>query len=148
MPIVATDIPGKWLVQEQKGLDSYPMPRLLKWLLRRVYDFYGFAATAHNGKQYCNVQEVGVYDDEADARWEMTQRPKGCLPSIKWVPHNCPNPAETTKVGLYDSLHPEAGLVYRNRRLPFTAVPTRELEATHADVRRLRELLDRTEPVH
>lgn len=128
MPLVATDIPGKWLVQEQRGLDSYSMPRVLKWFLRWVYDYYGFAATAHDGKQYCNVQEVGVYDDEADARWEMGQRPRQLVASIKWVPYNCPNPAETTKTGLYDSSNPEVGLLYRNRRLPFTSVPTEQLE--------------------
>lgn len=148
MALAVTEIPGKWLVQEQRGLDSYPMPRILKWLLRKIYDYYGFAATIHDGTQYCNVQEVGVYDDEADARWEMSQRPKDLIASIKWVPHNCSNPAQTAKVGLYDSSQPEVGLLYRNRRLPFTAVPTRQLEQTHADVRRLRELLNRTESVH
>lgn len=128
MALAVTEIPGKWLVQEQRGLDSYPMPRILKWLLRKIYDYYGFAATAHDGAQYCNVQEVGVYDDEADARWEMAQRPRHLIASVKWVPHNCPNPAETTRSGLYDSPDPEVGLLYRNRRLPFTSVPTAQLE--------------------
>lgn len=141
MSVVASDIPGKWLVQEQRGLDSYPMPRFLKLFLRWVYDRYGFAATMYDGKQYCNVQEVGIYDEEADARWEMTQRPGNMVPSIKWVPYNCPNPTETARVGLYDSSRPEVGVVYRNRRLPYTAVPTQQLE-------RLREVLERTEPAH
>lgn len=128
MPVVATDIPGKWLVQEQRGLNSYPMPWVLKKFLRWVYDYYGFAATAHDGSQYCNVQEVGIYDDKDDARWEMSQRPRDLVTSIKWVPHNCPNPAETCKTGLYDSSDVEVGLLYRNRRLPFTSVPTSQLE--------------------
>lgn len=139
MPVTVTDFPGKYLVQEQKGLDQYPMPQLLKWFLRWVYDHYGFAATAHDGKQYCNVQEVGVFDDEQDADWEARHRPEWVTPSVKWIPYNYANPAETVKVGTYNYPRSEAAAWYRARRLPFTAVPTSEIEQLNASLNRSQE---------
>src|SRR5215204_840188 len=60
----------KYLATQQKPLDAHPtMPGVVKWFLRRVYDYYGFAATDHNGRAYCSVEHRGVFDHEGDARW-------------------------------------------------------------------------------
>jgi hypothetical protein len=137
MSVVASEIETKWLVRQQKTLDDFPIPEEIKKFLRWVYDTYGFAATDHNGKCCCSVEDRGVFDNEADARWAASC-PGG---SYKAVPYNVALPEETVMYGTHDFPTLPASASYRNRRLPFTVVPTRELKAEHAAVQRLSETI-------
>lgn len=143
MSLIATEIQTKWLVRQQKTLDDHPtMPEEVKEFLRWVYDTYGFAATAHNGKAYCSVEDRGVFDDEADARWSANC-PGG---SYKAVPYNVSLPEETVIYGPHDFPALEASASYRNRKFPFTVVPTRQLEEEHGALQRLGELVAQYHP--
>lgn len=144
MPVVATEIKTKWLVRQQKTLDDHPtMPPEIKEFLRWVYDTYGFAATDHNGKTYCSIEDRGVFDDEVDARWAAN-----CAGgSYKAVPYNVALPEDTVMYGTHDFPALEVSAAYRNRKLPFTVVPTQQLEEERGALQRLRNLITQYQPL-
>lgn len=142
MSVIATEIQTKWLVRQQKTLDDYPMPEEVKDFLRWVYDTYGFATTDHNGHTYCSVEDRGVFDDEVDARWAAS-----CSGgSYKAIPYNVALPEETVMYGTHDFPQLEVSAAYRNRKLPFTVIPTRQLEDEHNALERLGELVAQYQP--
>jgi len=115
----------KYLATQQKPLDAHPtMPGVVKWFLRRVYDYYGFAATDHNGRAYCSVEHRGVFDHEGDARWAANCEGG----AYKAIPYNEALPEETCQFGVHDFPQSEASPGYRKRRLQFVAIARTELE--------------------
>lgn len=122
---IVPKVPSKYVATQQKTLDEHPtMPWVIKWLLRAVYDYYGFAATDHNGKVYCAVEHRGVFDSESDARWAANC--KGG--AYKEIPYNTALPEETCQFGVHDFPQSEASASYRKRRLPFVAIARTEFE--------------------
>ena len=126
------DILTAYVVVQQKPLDTDPhVPRWLKWLLRLIYRKYGWAAVDHNGKSYCKLEFVGIFDNATAARW-AAMVPGG---SYRELPLNASLPAETSQFRVHDFPHSSASHEYRKRKLAFQAVPTTELErlreATH-----------------
>lgn len=126
------DLLTAYVVVQQKSLENDPhVPRLLKWFLRWVYFRYGWAAVDHNGKSYCSLQFVGIYDTATEARW-AAMVPGG---SYRELPLNSSLPEETCQFRVHDFPHSPISTDYRNRKLAFAAVPIRELqrldEATH-----------------
>lgn len=121
-----------YVVLQQKSLDDDPyVPSWVKWLLRKIYKRYGWAAVDKNGKSYCKVEFVGIYDNATEARW-AAMIPGG---SYRELPLNASLPEETCQFRIHDFPYSSASQEYRSRKLPFMAVPTNELEklreATH-----------------
>lgn len=115
-----------YVVIQQKSLDDDPhVPRLVKWLLRRIYHRYGWAATDHNGKSYCKLEFVGIFDNASTARW-AAMMPGG---SYRELPLNASLPEETCQFGVYDHPLSEASPEYRHRQMPFVAVSRADLDA-------------------
>lgn len=150
MALVITDPPVLYLARQQKPLDDFDMPRLFKWFLLWIYDRYGFAATGfkvtvppdtepphgdwRNGDlrnyndwqvvDYCSYEDRGVFVKESDARWAANCHGG----SYKAIPLNAALPEETCKFGTHDFPQSDASPLYRRRRLPYCAVPTRRVE--------------------
>lgn len=129
---MAAEVVNHWLVTQQKALEEMVPNRLVRWFLRWVYQKYGFAAFHYDGTTYYNLEHRGVFADEADARWAANCKGGG----YKQVPFNVPLPEETAQYGVHDFPQSEASADYRNRRLPFTVVPTYGLEQLEAIRRR------------
>jgi len=139
MALVITDPPVLYLARQQKPLDDFDMPRVFKWFLLWIYDRYGFAATGFKVLvppdtkpnpsnwqvlDYCSYEDRGVFVKESDARWAAN-----CTGgSHKSVPLNAALPEETCKFGIHDFPQSPASPLYRRRRLPYCAVPTRHVE--------------------
>lgn len=126
------DLLTAYVVVQQKSLDDDPhVPRIIKWFLQWVYFRYGWAAVDHDGKSYCKMEFVGVYDTATEARW-AAMVPGG---SYRELPLNNSLPEETCQFKVHDFPRSPISTDYRNRKLGFTAVPTRELhrldQATH-----------------
>lgn len=131
---MAAEIINCWLVTQQKPLEQLVPNWLIRRLLLWVYQRYGFAAFSFDGKTYFNLEHRGVFSDEATARWWANCDGGG----IKEIPFNVPLPEETAQYGKHDFPQSEFSPDYRNRRLPFTVVPTYNLE-------RLEEMRRRTD---
>lgn len=103
---------------------------VVKVLLRWVYQHYGWAAIE-------GIQWRGSFDDEADARWAAN-----CTGGwYRSLPHNGPLEADVAvQFGVHDFPQSPASNQYRNRRLPYTAIPTRCVD-------QLTEVIARTEGV-
>lgn len=117
-----------------KSLDDDPhIPRLVKWLLRRIYHRYGWTAMGHDGKSYTKWEFLGVFDTATGARWAAM------VPGGSWMelPLNEALPEETSQFRAHDYPHSSASAEYRNRKLPFVAVP-------RADIERLEQKIEQT----
>lgn len=122
------DILTAYVVLQQKSLDDDPcIPWIIKWLLRKIYQWYGWAAVDKQGKSYCKIEFVGIYDNVTEARW-AAMVPGG---SYRELPLNASLPEETCQFKIHDFPHSSASQEYRNRKLAFTAVPVSELERLH-----------------
>lgn len=120
-----TDFLTAYVVVQQKSLDNDPLvPNWVKWFLRWVYQRYGWAAVGRDGKSYCKLEFVGIYDNATDARW-AAMIPGG---SYRELPLNASLPEGTCQFGTHDFPYSSASQEYRSRKLPFMAVPTNELE--------------------
>lgn len=124
MPPLWSDPPIVYLVRQQKVLDDYPMPQVLRWFLRWVYNHYGFAGNGCKCGCYCSFEDRGVFVDEADARWAANCHGG----SYKQVPLDAALPEETCRFGIHDFPQSEASPMYRNRQLPYCTVPSRQIE--------------------
>lgn len=114
-----------YVVVQQKSLDDDPhVPRWVKWLLRRVYQWYGWAAVGHDGKSYTKLEFLGIFDNATSARW-AAMVPGG---SYRELPLNASLPEQSCQFGVHDFPHSSTSNEYRNRKLPYQAVPLRELE--------------------
>lgn len=110
---------------QTKSLDDDPhVPRLVKWLLRRIYHRYAWTAMGHDGKCYTKWEFLGVFDTATGARWAAM------IPGGSWMelPLNEALPEETSQFRAHDYPHSSVSHEYRNRKLAFTSVPTSELQ--------------------
>lgn len=123
--IQADELRTAYVALQQKSLDADPnVPHWLKWFLRWVYRRYHWAATSHDGKSYCKIDFIGIYDNASDARW-AAMLPGG---SYRELPLNASLPEESCQFGRYDHPMSEASQMYRRREMPFVAVARNELE--------------------
>lgn len=134
---MAAEIINHWLTFQEKSLQEVVPNRLVRLFLRWVYWRYGFAAKScrcRHGVTYFNFEPSGTFAAESDARWAANCHGGG----IKEVPFNAALGEETATYGKSDFPQSEASTEYRNRKLPFSFVPTAELE-------RLAEIKRRTD---
>lgn len=134
---VAAEIVNHWLVFQEKPLKDVVPNRLVRYFLRWVYWRYGFAAKScrcKHGVTYFNFEPRGTFPNEADARWLANCDGGG----LKQIPFNAALGEETGQYSACDFPQSEASAEYRHRRLPFSFVPTVELE-------RLAEIKQRTD---
>jgi len=130
MALVIDDVPCKFVAGQQTTLDQHQpaLPVWLKIFLRWVYHRYGWAAIE-------GLQFRGSFDSEADARWAANCK-GGWYRSI---PHNAALEEDVAvQYGVYDHPQSEASSEYRNRRLPFVAVPRLEVERLEESLRATR----------
>jgi hypothetical protein len=116
---------------QTKSLDDDPhVPRFVKWLLRRIYHRYGWTAMDHDGKSYCKWAFLGIFDTSTQARWAAM------VPGGSWMelPLNESLPEETSQFGMHDYPRSSVSHEYRNRKLPFVAVPRVDIERLEAKI--------------
>jgi len=120
------EIKSAYIVFQTKSLDDDPhVPRLVKWLLRRIYHRYGWTAMDHDGKSYCKWEFIGIYDTATGARWAAM------VPGGSWMelPLNESLPEETSQFRNHDFPRSSVSSEYRNRQLPFVTVARKDFEA-------------------
>jgi hypothetical protein len=128
-----------YIALQTKSLDDDPnVPRLIKWLLRRIYHHYAWTAMDHDGKSYCKWAFLGIFDTATQARWAAM------VPGGSWMelPLNESLPEETCQFRAHDFPHSSASAEYRNRKLPFAVVARDQLEQLEDKVQ---QTLDRAE---
>jgi hypothetical protein len=118
-----------FLVTQRKPLEEVEPVWLLRWLLRRYFSWRGFACRAHcgecDGKCYASIEYRGAFDNEAGARWAANCKGGAYKP----ISLNAALPEETVSYGAGDVPQSEESPWYRRGvMLPFTAVPTQELQ--------------------
>jgi hypothetical protein len=119
------DLLTAWVVVQQKSLKDDPhVPRWAKWFLRWVYFRYGWAAVDKNGKSYCKLEFLGIYDSAPAARY-AAMVPGG---SYRELPLNCSLPEETCQFGVYDHPLSDASPEYRHRQMPWVTVARSQFE--------------------
>ena len=127
------------LVTQRKPLEDVVPNRFIRWLLRRIYEHYGFAARDTDGKTYFNIEYRGVFTDPALARY-LASCPGG---AVRTVPLDAPLPEETVQYGKEDVPLSEASPDYRRGMiLPFVAVPREEVERLHESILRTNALVE------
>ena len=121
-----------WLVTQRKTLESTVQSRLVRWLLRMVFEYYGFACRSHcdcDGKCYASIEYRGVFSDEGEARHAANCNGGAYKP----IPFNTPLPEETVRYKAGDVPQSEASPWYRRGvDLPFEAVPRETRERLRA----------------
>jgi len=135
------DVRDVYLVTQRKPLDEVEPIRLIRWILRKYFEWRGFACRSHcgecDGSCYASVETRGAFDDPALARW-AANCPGG---AVKPIPFNAALPEETVKYKEGDVPLSEASPWYRRGvALPFEAVPRRDLD-------RLREKMRETDHI-
>lgn len=121
-----SEIKTTYVAFQTKSLDDDPLiPRWVKWLLRRIYQHYGWTAMDYDGKSYCKWEFLGVFETATGARWAAM------VPGGSWLelPLNDSLPEENSQFGAHDFPRSSASHEYRNRKLPFVAISRKELEA-------------------
>lgn len=118
-----------YLVTQRKTLEEVEPIWVIRWLLRKYFQWRGFACRSHcgecDGKCYASVEYRGTFEDLGDARWAANC--KGG--EVKPIPFNAALPEETVQYGVGDVPMSEASQFYRRGvALPFTAV-SREMLA-------------------
>ena len=128
-----------FLVTQRKSLEQVEPRWWLRWLLRRYFQWRGYACRSHCGSCqgcYASVEYVGAFDDPGIARWLANQYGG----AVKPIPFNAALPAETVA---YKSgevpLSEEAQWYRRGVVLPFIAVPRDEFEALGEQITELAE---------
>jgi len=129
------------LVTQRKPLEEVEPIWLLRWLLRRYFEWRGFACRSHcgkcDGKCYASIEYRGVFDDDAMAY--HAARCKGG--AVKPIPFNAALPEETVCYEVGDVPLSEASPWYRRGvMLPFVPVPRNQME-------RLRKKIRDTDPI-
>ena len=120
-----------YVALQTKSLDDDPhVPRLIKWLLRRIYHHYGWTAMDHDGKSYIKWEFLGIFDTATGARWAAM------VPGGNWMelPLNEALPEETSQFRAHDFPRSSASQEYRERKLPFVTLPRADLDALDAKV--------------
>lgn len=123
-----SEVRNMFLVTQRKSLEKVEPRRWLRWLLRRYFEWRGFACRSHcncEGNCYASVEYRGVFDDEAAARFAASCEGGEYKP----IPFNSALPEETVSYIPGDAPLSEASPWYRRgAALPFVAVARNELE--------------------
>lgn len=125
------DLKTAYVAFQTKSLDDDPhIPRLIKWVLRRIYHRYGWTAMDHDGKSYCKWSFLGAFDTSTEARWAAM------IPGGSWIelPWNQVLPESDCQFGAHDYPRSSASHEYRKRKLPFVAVRREQLDQLEAKV--------------
>jgi hypothetical protein len=124
-PMLDDEIRTAYIAFQTKSLDDDPhVPRLVKWLLRRVYHRYGWTAMDHDGKSYSKWAFLGIFDTATGARWAAM------VPGGSWMelPLNESLPEETSQFRVHDFPCSSVSVEYRNRKLPYVAIARQQLD--------------------
>lgn len=100
------------------------LPKWAQWVVRYIYFRYGWAAMAERDGMKYSVEYRGVTPDEAEARY-LSSEDNASYTKIPW--RSC-LPVETAQGGTHDFPMSGASHRYRNRKLPYSVVPTKELD--------------------
>lgn len=127
------------LVTQRKPLEEVEPIWLLRWLLRRYFEWRGFACRSHcgscDGKCYASIEYRGVFDDDGMA-YHAARCDGG---AVKPIPYNAALPEETVEYKPEDVPLSEASSWYRKGvMLPFRAVPRDETVRLSQSISRLR----------
>lgn len=140
------------LVTQRKPLEEVEPIRAIRWLLRKYFQWRGFACRSHvcdnkdgkhgegqvcDGKCYASIEYRGVFDDVG-----MAYHAARCSGAeVKPIPFNSALPEETVTYKVGDVPLSEASPWYRRGViLPFEAVPRSAMD-------RLREKIRATDPI-
>ena len=123
IPAKVVAVADLWLVTQRKPLETTVPNRWVRWLLRWVFSYYGFACRSHcdcDGSCYASIEYRGVFSDEADARW-WASCPGG---AYKPLPFNMGLPEETVNYKAGDVPFSEMSAEYRKGiSMPYIPVP-------------------------
>lgn len=149
----ADGVTDHWLATQRKPLEEVEPIAALRWLLRRYFEWRGYACRNHvcknedgkhgtgkvvhcgecgapvvvlcDGKCYASIEYRGTFESESDGRWAANCRGG----EVKPIPYNAALPEETVSYGVGDVPQSEASQFYRQGvRLPFAAVPRKEID--------------------
>lgn len=137
--VVMDEVRDLFLVTQRKTLEQQEPNALIRWLLRRYFQWRGYACRGHCGKCdgcYASVEYVGVFDDAGVARWVAN----GYGGAVKPIPFNAALPYETVAYQQTEvPLSEEAQWYRRGVVLPFVAVPRAQFEALGEQIDQLVE---------
>ena len=130
-----TEVRDLYLVTQRKPLEAVEPNPVLRWMLRRYFQWRGFACRSHTGDCdltcYASIEYRGVFDEAGAARHAANCQGG----AVKPIPYNAALPEETVQYKAGDVPQSEASSWYRGGvLLPFEVVPRNEME-------RLREVL-------
>ena len=131
-------IVNHYLATQRKPLEEVEPIWILRWLLRKYFQWRGFACRSHcgscDGKCYASIEYRGTFDTRAAARFAASC-PGG---EVKPIPFNAALPEETVQYGACDTPLCEASSWYREGvALPFVAIPR---EQSHSQLASLQHL--------
>lgn len=123
------EVRNYWLVTQRKSLESVEPYWWLRWLLRKYFEWRGFACRSHcncKGGCYASIEYRGVFDDEAAARFAASCDGGEYKP----IPFNAALPEQTVSYLTGDAPLSEASPWYRRgAMLPYVAVRREDLDA-------------------
>lgn len=122
-------VKNHWLATQRKPLEDVEPIWILRWLLRKYFQWRGFACRSHcgecDGKCYASIEYRGTFENESDARWAANCNGG----EVKPIPYNAALPEETVSYGVGDVPQSEASQFYRKGiRLPFVAVSRQDID--------------------
>lgn len=133
------EVRNLFLVTQRKSLEAVEPWRWLRWLLRKYFEWRGFACRSHcncEGNCYASIEYRGVFDDEAAARWAASCEGGEYKP----IPFNAALPEETVSYIPGDAPLSEVSPWYRRgAMLPFVAIRRTDL---HQLEEKVQETLD------
>lgn len=117
-----------FLVTQRKTLEDMEPLWVLRWLLRKYFQWRGFACRSHcgdcDGKCYASIEYRGGFDSEVEARWAANCTGGSYTP----IPFNAALPEPTVAYKNGDvPLSEESPWYRRGVMLPFTAVSREEM---------------------
>jgi hypothetical protein len=117
------EVRNMFLVTQRKSLEAVEPLWILRWLLRKYFEWRGFSCRSHcncDGGCYASVEYRGVFDDEAAARFAASCEGGEYKP----IPFNAALPEETVSYIPGDAPLSEVSPWYRRGAiLPFIALP-------------------------
>ena len=123
------EVRDMWLVTQRKSLESVEPYWWLRWLLRKYFEWRGFACRSHcncEGGCYASIEYRGVFDDEAAARFAASCEGGEYKP----IPFNAALPEATVSYAPGDAPFSEVSAWYRRgAMLPYVAVRREDLDA-------------------
>jgi hypothetical protein len=123
-----SEVRDLFLVTQRKPLESVEPWRWMRWVLRKYFEWRGFACRSHcncTGGCYASIEYRGVFDDEAAARFASSCDGGEYKP----IPFNAALPEQTVSYKPGDAPLSEASPWYRRgAMLPFVAVSRSDFE--------------------